>query len=87
MLDQACQALACLVSECPEHQARAGHAGATALLVGHLCKLEEAEEEDQRRWQIQVVHLLLALLVIATQVRNLIQKHMPYSSELKEVAC
>lgn len=68
VLDQACQALACLVSECPEHQARAGQDSAIALLVGHLCDVGPAEEEDQRRWRVQVAHLLLALLVVATQV-------------------
>ena len=66
--DEACQALACLVSDCPQHQMAAGQAGAVLTLMNLLCDLGDDTDTDSMQRPIQVVHLLLALLIVATQV-------------------
>lgn len=66
--DEACQALACLVSDCPQHQMAAGQAGAVLTLMNLLCDLGGDADSDSTQPPIQVVHLVLALLLVATQV-------------------
>ncbi|KAL0054103.1 hypothetical protein WJX82_003853 [Trebouxia sp. C0006] len=66
--DEACQALAYLVCDCPQHQMAAGQAGAVLTLMNLLCDLGGNADTDSMQRPIQVVHLLLALLVVATQV-------------------
>lgn len=70
--DEACQALACLVSDCPQHQMAAGQAGAVLTLMNLLCDVggeaDSGGDSDSRQRPIQVVHLVLALLLVATQV-------------------
>jgi len=68
VVDQACQALACLVSDCPQHQIAAAQAGAVLTLMNLLCDLGGNTDTDTIQQSIQVVHVLLALLVVATQV-------------------
>lgn len=68
VVDQACQALACLVSDCPQHQVAAGQAGAVLTLMNLLCDLGGDADIDGIQHPIKIVHLLLALLVVATQV-------------------
>jgi len=70
VVDQACQALACLASDCPQHQAAAGQAGAVLTLMNLLCDLGANGDVDGTQQQQEVVHLLLALLVVATQVSH-----------------
>lgn len=70
VVDQACQALACLVCECPQHQAAAGQAGAVQTLVNLLCDWGVDGGISGAEQQLEVVHLLLALLVLTTQVRS-----------------
>ncbi|KAL0024042.1 hypothetical protein WJX77_011314 [Trebouxia sp. C0004] len=71
--DEACQALACLVSDCPQHQMVAGQAGAVLTLMNLLCDLGGNTDTDRMQQQIQVVHLLLALLIVATQVPHVLE--------------
>ena len=64
--DQACQALACLTCDCHQNQTAAGQHGAVEALLHMLWAPCESPQQQQ-----EVVQLLLAILVIALQVKCL----------------
>ena len=63
VVEQACQAMASLVLGCPLNQAFADQCGAVEMLLQLLFTSGLHGQQQQR-----VVHLLLALLVVAVQV-------------------
>ena len=63
VVEQACQAIASLVSGCHQNQAFAGQCGAVELLMQLLFASCPHVQQQQ-----SVVHLLLALLIVAVQV-------------------
>ena len=70
VVEQACQALACLVSDCHHHQTAAGQAGAVLTLMNLICNLGATGDVNNAQRQQEIVHLLLALLIVATQVKS-----------------
>lgn len=68
--DQACQALACLTCDCHQNQTAAGEHGALKSLLQMLWKPCESAQQQQ-----EVVHLLMAMLVLAVQVTHLRSLH------------
>ena len=64
-MDQACQALTCLASHSCHNQEAAAQSGAVTALMQLLLAPCQATPQQQQSG----IHLLLALLVLAVQVR------------------
>ena len=78
VVDQACQALACLVCYCPHHQTAAAEAGAVGTLFSMVCDFQLDAPAPAQRSHQETVHLVLALLVGATQVWRVLESHCIY---------
>ena len=70
VVEQACQALACLVADCPRHQAAAAQAGAVDSLMQLLLQAPPDSSCDPQLWRLGLLHLMLAVLLVTTDVSH-----------------